>query len=223
MTMTMPRSGGRAAVFLDKDGTVLADVPYNVDPERMAYAPSAERALRRLGGLDRPLIVISNQPGIAHGYFGPEALDAVERRLATMFARAGARLSGLYFCPHHPDGRVAAYRVRCLCRKPMPGLLRRAAADHRVDLARSWFIGDILDDVEAGRRAGCRTILIDNGNETEWVVDPGDPLLRTPDHVVPDLDAAARIVEATRDDTDESLAVDGPLSRRGGIESPGSA
>ena len=79
----------------------------------------------------------------------------------------------------------------------MPGLLQRAAMHHGIDLERSWFVGDILDDVEAGRRAGCRTILIDNGNETEWRRHPGTPLLRTPDHVVPDLDVAARIIGGT--------------------------
>ncbi len=114
-----------------------------------------------------------------------------------MFARCGATLHAVYACPHHPKGRVPEYTCACLCRKPMPGLLRRAAADHGVDLRRSWFVGDILDDVEAGRRAGCRTILIDNGNETQWVVDPRNPHLRTPDHVVRDLDAAARIIDGS--------------------------
>ncbi len=185
---------GRPAVFLDKDGTLIENVPYNVDPEAIRYAPHAEVALRRLGRLDAPLIVITNQPGVAFGFFERAALRAVEDRLAMLFARCGAALTGFHACPHHPRGSVPAYTCSCLCRKPMPGLLQRAAVEHDIDLQRSWFVGDILDDVEAGRRAGCHTILIDNGNETEWVCDPGNPQLRTPDHIVPDLDVAARII-----------------------------
>ncbi len=191
---------GRPAIFLDKDGTVLEDVPYNVDPAQMRFAPRAEAALRRMGRLEVPLIVITNQPGIAFGFFRPDALDAVEARLGALFARCGARLHGFYACPHHQGGKIADYTCACLCRKPMPGLLQRAATHHGIDLERSWFVGDILDDVEAGNRAGCRTILVDNGNETQWLRNPRDPQLRTPDHVVPDLEVAARIIGGTLGD-----------------------
>lgn len=188
------RGPKRAAVFLDKDGTLLENVPYNVDPEKMRFAPRVASGLRRLQRLDLPLIVITNQPGVALGLFGPQALDAVERRLAVMFARCGCRLDGFYACPHHVRGKVPAFSCACLCRKPMPGLLNRAAADHHIDLRNSWMVGDILDDIEAGSRAGCRTILIDNGNETEWVRTSQNAWLRTPDHSVADLDIAARII-----------------------------
>lgn len=189
----MPQQG-RPAIFLDKDGTLLEDVPYNVDPARMRFAPRVETALRRFAQLDALLVVITNQPGVALGLFEPYRLDAVERHLGLMFARCGAPLDGFYACPHHPQGKVVAYACACLCRKPMPGLLRRAAVDHGIDLEQSWFVGDILDDIEAGRRAGCRTILVDNGNETEWLRTPANAELRTPDHIVPDLEVAARII-----------------------------
>jgi len=104
--------------------------------------------------------------------------------------------AGFYYCPHHPDGAVADLRTTCACRKPAPGLLWQAARAEGIDLARSWFIGDILNDVEAGNRAGCRTILLNNGHETEWVASP----LRVPWAVAPDLDAAARIICDTVDD-----------------------
>ncbi|WP_217619149.1 HAD-IIIA family hydrolase, partial [Achromobacter sp. GbtcB20] len=158
----------RAAVFLDKDGTVLADVPYNVAPERMAYAPMALAGLSRLAQTDLSLVVISNQPGVARGLFAADALNAVGVKLAAMFQAAGAHLDGFYWCPHHPEGVVQPYAMACDCRKPKPGLLLRAAQELGLDLAESWFIGDILDDVEAGNRAGCRSILLDVGNETEW-------------------------------------------------------
>ncbi|MDK3025687.1 HAD-IIIA family hydrolase [Cupriavidus taiwanensis] len=181
-----------AAVLLDKDGTVLQDVPYNVDPARMRLAPGGAAALRLLGGLGLPLVVVTNQPGAAHGLHTEAELAPVRERLAAMFAEHGAALAGFLYCPHHPDGQVAPYARACLCRKPMPGLLLQAAAALRLDLARSWMIGDILNDVEAGNRAGCTTVLVDCGNETEWQLSPA----RQADYVVPTLDAAARLVVA---------------------------
>jgi D,D-heptose 1,7-bisphosphate phosphatase len=183
----MPR---HPAIFLDKDGTILVDHPYNVDPGRMCMAPGAAVALRRLGRLGMPLIVVSNQSGVALGKFAHAALAGVQARLARMFDEAGSRLHGFYCCPHHPLGKVPAYTQNCECRKPAPGMLLSAAADLDIDLAASWMVGDILNDVEAGRRAACRTILIDNGNETEWQMSP----TRSPDFIVGDLDEAARIV-----------------------------
>jgi D,D-heptose 1,7-bisphosphate phosphatase len=179
------------AVFLDKDGTLVVDVPYNVDPDRMALMPGAGEALRRLSDAGYKLIVISNQSGVARGIFAESALPAVEQRLREMLAEYGAPIAGFYYCPHHPDGIVSEYAFQCDCRKPEPGLIFRAAQEHGVALDESWFIGDILNDVEAGRRAGCRTILLDNGNETEWELSRQ----RLPDCVVSDLrDAADRIL-----------------------------
>lgn len=185
-------NGANGAVLLDKDGTLLVNVPYNVDPAQIRLAPTAGKALRRLGRLGLPLLVVSNQPGVALGRFRREALEGVRTRLAQLFVRYDARLAGFFYCPHHPQGSVPAYARACLCRKPAPGMLRFAAATLGFDLQSSWMIGDILDDVEAGRAAGCRTILVDCGNETEWRPGP----LREPHHVVSTLDAAARIVEA---------------------------
>jgi histidinol-phosphate phosphatase family protein len=175
-------------VFLDKDGTLVDDVPYNVDPARIRLAAGATDGLRRLHAAGYVLAVVSNQSGVARGLFAEDALAGVERRLRELLAEANVPVAGFYWCPHHPDGVVPAYAIDCDCRKPAPGLLRRAAAELGVDLARSWFVGDILNDVEAGRRAGCRTVLIDNGNETEWVRGP----LREPHVVVQTLDEAAR-------------------------------
>lgn len=197
MTTTATGTRGRPAIFLDKDGTLIEDVPYNVDPDAIRLAPHAEAALRRFARLDAPLIIITNQPGVALGFFERDDLRAVEDRLAALFARCGATLAGFHACPHHPRGSVPAYTSSCLCRKPMPGLLQQAAVEHGIDLQGSWFVGDILDDIEAGRRAGCHTILIDNGNETEWSRDPDNLQLRTPNHIVPDLDIAARIIGST--------------------------
>ena len=183
----MAVSAAGAAIFLDKDGTLIDDLPYNVDPGRMTLAPGAVAGLRRLNCLGYRLLVVSNQPGVAQGRFDVGALEPVRQRLAQLLSEQGAHLEGFYYCPHGPD-------EGCACRKPLPGMLLKAAAEHQVDLAASWMIGDILDDVEAGRRAGCRTILIDNGNETMWLRSP----LRTPTWIASDLDAAAQLIQATR-------------------------
>ncbi len=182
----------RAAVFLDKDGTLLVDVPYNVEPELMQLAPGAFEALQIFARIGVPVYVISNQSGVALGRFPVEALNVVEMRLHELVKRCGASLSGIYWCPHHPQGSIAPYKRSCSCRKPSPGMLLAAADDHHIALDSSWFIGDILDDVEAGNRAGCRTILLDNGNETVWRRGP----YREPFCVAGDLQQAALKVQS---------------------------
>lgn len=185
--------GAGAAVFIDKDGTLIDNVPYNVDPALIRLAPGAGEALVRLKQLGYRLIVISNQSGVARGYFPESAIEGVKTRLAELLSEYDVALDGFYYCPHHPKGTVAAYAHACDCRKPHTGMFLIAAREHAIDLKRSWMIGDILDDVEAGHRAGCRSILIDNGNETEWDASP----LRQPDHTVAGLkEAACAIAEA---------------------------
>jgi histidinol-phosphate phosphatase family protein len=181
---------GKRAVFLDKDGTLVVDVAYNVDPARLTLTPRAGEALRLLQDLGYELVVVSNQSGIARGLFSERALDAVRAKLDDLLGAYGVRLTESVYCPHHPDGSVGAYAVACRCRKPEPGLLRGAASRHDIDLHRSWMIGDILDDVEAGRRAGCATILVNAGGETEWALTPS----RCPDYVVCDLWVAAQTI-----------------------------
>ncbi|GAB3903139.1 HAD family hydrolase [Larkinella knui] len=178
------------AVFIDKDGTLIQDVPYNVDPERITLNPNAGCTLAHLQQAGYRLLIISNQSGIAHGYFEENALVAVQNRLQELLRPFGVYLDGFYYCPHHPEGTVPGYAIACSCRKPHPGLLLRAAREHAIDLTASWMIGDILHDVEAGNRAGCRTILLDTGHETEW--EPGP--YRTPTHTVYDWRQVAALV-----------------------------
>jgi histidinol-phosphate phosphatase family protein len=177
-------------VFLDKDGTLVEDVPYNVDPARVRLGPGAADGLAALHAAGYRLVVVSNQSGVARGLFPEAALRGVEDRLRELLKEIGVPLAGFYYCPHHPNGMVAEYARPCDCRKPAPGLLRRAAAELGLDLGRAWMVGHILDDVQAGRAAGCRTVLLDNGHETEWVRSPD----REPDAMVPDLAAAARVI-----------------------------
>jgi D,D-heptose 1,7-bisphosphate phosphatase len=178
------------AIFLDKDGTLIDNLPYNVAPRRMMLANGAGAALRLLARLDYRLFVVSNQDGIALGHFGEDAMAPVAARLDDLLFREQVLLDGFYYCPHHPNGSVAQYALECECRKPLPGMLLAAARTHGIDLRSSWMVGDILHDVEAGNRAGCRTLLIDNGNETEWRLGPR----RVPTRLAPDLYAAAVLI-----------------------------
>ncbi len=183
------------AVFLDKDGTLVEDVPYNVDPAQILLMPGAGEGLRRLNAAGYRLVVVSNQSGVARGLFPESALAGVERRLRELLREEGVPLDGFYWCPHHPEGTVAAYAVDCDCRKPAPGLILRAAREQGIDLARSWFVGDILHDVEAGRAAGCTTVLLDNGHETEWLLTPA----RRPHYTVQDLPEAAALIRTANE------------------------
>jgi histidinol-phosphate phosphatase family protein len=154
---------GRAGVFLDRDGVIAELVWHDADhasegashPDRMTLAADAVAALRTIQDAGFLAVVVSNQPAAAKGTASREDLDATHRRLVALLEKAGVELDAYRYCFHHPDDG-------CSCRKPEPGLILSAADELGVDLRRSWMIGDADRDVDAGRRAGCRTILIEN-------------------------------------------------------------
>ena len=183
------------AIFLDKDGALVDNLPHNVEPRRIRLSSGAAPALRLLARLDYRFFVVSNQAGIAQGRFPEDAMPAVSDRLTDLLFRENLSLDGFYYCPHDPLGTVATYAIECHCRKPLPGLLLKASAEHGIDLRASWMIGDVLHDVEAGNRAGCRTVLLDKGNETEWRLGPR----RIPTRMAPDLYAAAVLIAGHQD------------------------
>lgn len=185
----------RAAVFVDKDGTLIRDVPFNVDVKKIRFRPDAGPALLRLREAGFALVLVSNQSGVARQLFDEADLDPVWQAIRRHLARHRVELAGIYYCPHHPHGPHPRYGFLCDCRKPRPGLLLKAAADLGLDLSRSWLIGDILDDVEAGRRAGCRTVLLDVGSETEWQPGPW----RHPEAVAESLAEAAAFIVSQSD------------------------
>ncbi|MCW2960924.1 MAG: hydrolase, HAD-superfamily, subfamily [Thermoleophilia bacterium] len=181
---------GRPAVFVDKDGTLVRDVPYNSDPALVELVPGAGAALAALRASGYLVLVVSNQSGLARGLFTQQQLEAATERLVELLAGAGTTIDGFAWCPHHPDGTVAELAIDCDCRKPHPGMLLRAADEHDIDLAASWMVGDILNDIEAGARAGCRTVLVDVGSETEWL----SGALRTPTATCGSLPEAAQVI-----------------------------
>lgn len=180
--------GQRAAVFVDKDGTLVHDVPYNACPALIDWRDDAFESLDRLQRAGFSIVVVSNQSGLAHGHFTERDLDRYFEEFAEQLEQAGISLAGIEFCPHHPEAALRRYRRFCACRKPNPGMLAHAASRLHLDLSQSWMIGDLLDDVEAGARAGCSTILLAPHGPQEKIPSAG---LRTPGLVAKSLLAAA--------------------------------
>lgn len=190
--MTAPTAHMAArALFLDRDGTLVHPGHYPARPRDLVLYDGIAPGLRLLQRAGFRLVVVTNQAGIARGYFSEAELAAMHAHLTAALARQGVRLDAIYHCPHHPDGAIPALAIRCACRKPAPGLLLRAARELGIDLTRSWMAGDILDDIEAGNRAGCRGVLVDLGSERV----PTSPS-RTPAYVARDTAHALRIIAA---------------------------
>jgi D-glycero-D-manno-heptose 1,7-bisphosphate phosphatase len=189
----------RTVIFIDKDGTLIEDLPYNVDPRRIRLAPGAQEALAIWAERGWPMAIITNQSGVARGYFTLEDLDAVADHLEAVITDAGGTWGGFYACPHLPEG-INEYAIDCECRKPAPGMIRDAAAKLGASPEESWFIGDTWMDMAAGRAVGCRTILVGR----EWRDGDSYPAEAQPDHAVPDLAEAARITVAVALDDDRA-------------------
>jgi D-glycero-D-manno-heptose 1,7-bisphosphate phosphatase len=149
----------RPAVFLDRDGTVIDEVGHLGEPERVVILPGVPTALTRLAEAGYALVMITNQAGVARGYFTEVEVEAVNARTAELLQAEGVRLERWYHCPHHPD-----FTGACDCRKPLPGMLHRAAKELDLDLSRSWMVGDHPSDAEAGRAAGARSIMVRTGH-----------------------------------------------------------
>jgi D-glycero-D-manno-heptose 1,7-bisphosphate phosphatase len=151
----------RRAVFLDRDGTLIDDVGYLSDPERIVLVDGAAQGLRALQELGYVLVLVSNQSGIARGLISQEQADAVHERFEAALAAEGIVFDAVHYCPHGPDDG-------CACRKPLPGLILGAAAELGIDLEGSFMVGDNAVDVEAGRRAGCTTIQLGGGGGADF-------------------------------------------------------
>ena len=154
---------GSPAVFLDRDGTIVDDPGYLHEPDRVKLLPGAGEAIRRLNERGFVVVVVSNQSGIARGYYSADDYHAVQRRLAELLAAHGARIDGDYFCPHWPDVTGAGGGKPCECRKPGLKLFREAQAAFDIDFARSWWVGDRVSDVQPARALGGRGILVATG------------------------------------------------------------
>ena len=192
-------STGRGAVFLDRDGTINEQMGYINHISRFVLLPGAAAAIRRLNEAGIPVVVTTNQSGLARGYFPAELVDEVHALMTRQLAAAGAHIDAIYVCPHHPEAVEERYRQRCDCRKPRPGLFTRAAADLGLDLSASFVVGDRWSDLKAARAIGAAAILVLTGygiGDRQYI---GPTQEVQPDCVADDLGAAVGwIVERCR-------------------------
>jgi D-glycero-D-manno-heptose 1,7-bisphosphate phosphatase len=153
----------RPAVFLDRDGTLIEEGGYLERIERLTFFPYSVDSVRLLNDAGFAVVIVTNQAGIARGIVSEAFVGEASRHIAGRIELGGGRIDGFYHCPHHPDGIVEALRVRCDCRKPEPGMLKRAARDLGLDLARSFVVGDRWHDLQAGTAVGARGVLVRTG------------------------------------------------------------
>ena len=172
----------RRFVLIDRDGTINVEKHYLSDPDQVELYPGVAAAIRRLNQLNMGVAVITNQSGVARGYFDLARLEQIHTRLYALLESEGAAIDGIYICPHGPDDD-------CDCRKPLPGMVDQAVADHHFDPARAFMIGDKEVDVELGQAVGAETFLVRTGHGAKFVEGT------KADHVVDDLAAAVRIIE----------------------------
>lgn len=186
----------RKAVFMDRDGTVCEEVGYVNHVDRLRLLPRSAEAIRRCNEAGFQTVVVTNQAGVARGYFREDMVDQVHDRLRELLAASGARLDGIYYCPHHPSEGPGPYRSLCECRKPKPGMLHRARDEMGIDLTSSYMVGDSSRDVEAARNAGVTPLLVLTGyGRGEWE-HQREKWIHRPAHVGEDLlDAVGWILE----------------------------
>ena len=174
----------RPACFFDRDGVIIEEADYIHDPSLVKLCPFAAEAIRAMRDAGRLVVIVSNQSGIARGYFTVDDLHAVDARMKELLANEGASVDGAYYCLHHKKGVVPEYTCDCDCRKPKPGLFLQAAKELGIDLAESFMIGDKESDLEAGINAGCCGVALvrtghgvhQNIEKIPQAVDAGDPL-----------------------------------------------
>ncbi len=157
------------AVFLDRDGTINEEMGYINHIERFHLLPQSAQAIRLLNQYGWKVVVITNQSGVARGYFPESLIHQVHQKMKDHLREEGAYLDAIYYCPHHPDVGFPPYRQKCQCRKPATGLIEQAVKDLDLDLARSYVVGDRGMEIEFGHRVGAKTILVLTGyGKGEW-------------------------------------------------------
>jgi D-glycero-D-manno-heptose 1,7-bisphosphate phosphatase len=181
------------AIFLDRDGTIIREAEYLADPAGVELLPGVVEGLRALRAAGFLLIVVSNQSGVARGYFTEETVKKINQRLRDLLAREQADVDAVYYCPHYAKGNVTAYAIECECRKPKPGLILTAQKEWDIDLAHSWVVGDKDADVLLGKNAGTKTALVLTGYG-EKTRAAGFVQGQEPDLISPNLGSAAQAV-----------------------------
>ena len=175
------------AIVMDRDGTVCDEVGYVNHVSRIRLLPRSAAAIRRAREAGFKTAIVTNQAGVARGYFDEELIHRVHDRVRELLAADGAAVDAIYYCPHHPDAGAPPYRLDCDCRKPRPGMLLRARDELGIDLARSYLVGDSMRDVEAGHRVGATTVLVLTGYGRGELEYRSAGWKTRPDHIAEDL------------------------------------
>jgi len=192
---------GRRALLMDRDGTICEEVGYLDHVDKVRLLAGSGEAIRRANEIGLQTVMLTNQSGVARGCFDEDLLSDAHERLRELLAEEGARLDGIYYCPHHPEHGEPPYRRACPCRKPAPGLLWRARDEMGIDLAGSYMVGDRFSDLEAGARGGAVPILVLTGAGKEELRQHGAAPPVAPARVAADLLEALRwILQRERDD-----------------------
>jgi D,D-heptose 1,7-bisphosphate phosphatase len=179
------------AVFLDRDNTLIEDPGYIDSPRKVRLIDNVAESLREIRSMGYKLVIVSNQSGVARGLISEKVLGQIHDRLRMLLAKKAAFVDAIYYCPYHPDGIVPKYRKESELRKPNPGMVLKAAGEMDIDLSQSWMIGNSSRDIEAGSRAGCKTIRIDH-NSRNIFRGPGEA---TPDYEAVNMKEAANIIK----------------------------
>jgi D-glycero-D-manno-heptose 1,7-bisphosphate phosphatase len=188
------------AIFIDRDGTINEDIGYVSSPDELVIYPFAAEAIRLVNESGMKAIVITNQSGIARSIYTEKTLEAIHDRMRRELEQAGARIDGIYYCPHHPEIGPAPYRKRCECRKPRPGMLRAAARDHKIELSASYIIGDKASDINLAAEVGATGALVLTGYGEE-TLRKRDRWPCNPEIVAADLLEAVRLILDNKTDT----------------------
>jgi D-glycero-D-manno-heptose 1,7-bisphosphate phosphatase len=186
----------RPAIFMDRDGTLSYEVGYVNHPSRFRLFPYAVDAVRLVNRGGFLAVMVTNQAGVARGYFPESVIQEVHAGIEAAMAAGGARLDGVYYCPHHPSAGAAPYRKDCDCRKPRPGLVQRAAAELGIDLARSYVVGDRHGDLQLAWNVGARGVLVKSGYGLGELTYHAPSWPRQPDVVAEDLLEAVETILA---------------------------
>ncbi|PKN70958.1 MAG: D,D-heptose 1,7-bisphosphate phosphatase [Deltaproteobacteria bacterium HGW-Deltaproteobacteria-12] len=178
------------AVFLDRDGTINEEVGYLDSLDKLKIIPTAQEAIKLINASGMKAVVVSNQAGVARGFFTEEFVNTVNNRLRALLQQKGARIDKFYYCPHHPEEGKGIYLQKCNCRKPAPGMLLQAAQELNIDLLNSYFVGDRFIDMETAKKVGAKGILVKTGYGEDLLQDDGPDQATaegTPDFIAADI------------------------------------
>ena len=177
----------KSAVFMDRDGTISEEVGFICDLDRFYLMPKSVEAIKLINESGLMAIVITNQSGVARGYFSEGMVNRIHEKMERLLEVDGAHLDGIYYCPHYPEGTVASYRKKCHCRKPAPGLIEQASKKHDIDLTASYMVGDKMIDIELASNVGAKGILVLTGYGRDELEKINEAYVMKPAYVADDL------------------------------------